>query len=350
MAKNEIIFEDLHGVTDDDEVSVDLDKEDEDDHGITRKPKKTGDDDDTNKNRRGQGEDDDLWDDEDDYTRKLEDDDDDEGDDDDYDDQGEDEDDDAYSKRVKARIERERRTTQRERERADYWEQQAKKAAKTAIDERVTKAKDTLKRVDSSIEKTQENLERAIENGETKDQVRLMDELTDLKAERYQAQFEIDNPPADTGEPPPSGDRVPPDSTQPAKAKRWIERHSDWYGARGFERQTRLANRIDREVHADGYDPNTDEYYKELTRRIKRKAPEVFDEPGGSRKKRRRRRSPVGGVGGADNARRSTRGGKVDLTEADFANMRRFNLDPNDPEVLKEYARNKREAEATGDR
>jgi hypothetical protein len=128
-----------------------------------------------------------------------------------------------------------------------------------------------------------------------------------------------------------------------------MDGHSDWYGARGFERQTRLANRIDKEVFADGFRPDSDDYFEELDKRIKKKEPNLFDDvtadDADDDTKGKRPTSPVAGVETTGVRRQRTSGSKVELTEDDFANMRRFNLDPSDPEVLKEYARNKREAD-----
>ena len=39
-----------------------------------------------------------------------------------------------------------------------------------------------------------------------------------------------------------------------------------------------LANRLDKEVFKDGYDPGTEEYFVELDRRIKEKEPDLFDD------------------------------------------------------------------------
>jgi len=216
-------------------------------------------------------------------------------------------------------------------------------------------AERTIERADSAIESTQAELEEAIEGGKTKDQVRLTTRLTDLKADKVKAEFALDALPPDGNVQPFSGKvSSTTDKDSPTKAEDWMSEQSDWYGARGFERQTRLANRIDKEVVADGYDPDTDEYFEELTSRIKEKEPTLFDDGDDAGddiddkpdKTRGKKKSPVAPVDGAEGSRRRTSGNKVELGERDFAVMREFNLDPNDPEVLKEFARNKQEAEA----
>ena len=95
------------------------------------------------------------------------------------------------------------------------------------------------------------------------------------------------------------------------------------------------------------------EYFKELDRRIKAQMPDLYDDvaptaddgntdDGGETK---RKRSPVAPVDGDQGRQRVQRGSKVKLDAEDFANMRAFGLDTNDPEVLKEYARNKKESD-----
>lgn len=340
MVENEIVFEDLRGVHEEKPVTVDLDADTKGD-GISRAPADQVADDDA-------GNDDDL---------KLDDlrsddndslplDDDDKG-------ASKVSADGDYSKKVKARIQRATRATKTERDRGDYWETEAKRLAKDSYDRDKSSAETIIEQADAQIESTQDQLKTAIEDGKTDDQVRLTSQLTDQKAAKIQATFSLDNLSPDGNVQPFSGKVTTKKSDDPSKADDWMESRSDWYGAKGFERQTRLANRIDKEVHADGFDPGTDEYFEELDSRIKAKQPKLYDDDKDTDDddvsddtSKGRRRSPVAGVDrGTDGHRSSRRGNKVELGEADFANMRRFNLDPNDPEVLKEYARNKQESE-----
>lgn len=339
--ENEIVFEDLHGLNEDEPVTIDLDAGTKDD-GISRTPADEAadagavkDDDIPFDGLRSADADDSVADpqvdDKDDASKASEDDD--------------------YSKKVKARIQRATRATRKEKDRGDYWEQQARKLAKDGYDGEKSAAENIIERADSQLEDTQAQLEAAIEGGNTKDQVRLTTLLTDQKAEKVRAEVALENLSPD-GNVQPFSDKVESKkSAGQSKADGWMDGHSDWYGARGFERQTRLANRLDKEVFKDDFDPGTDEYFEELDRRIKEQEPTLFDEPDKdaddvSDDKPTKRTSPVAPVAGADTRRQRSSSSKVELTEEDFATMRQFNLDPNDPEVLKEFARNKREAEA----
>lgn len=339
---NKVVFEDLHGVHEDESITVDLDADTKDD-GIVRSPA-------------DQVADAHDVDDDDIQVGDIVPDDQDSGfGDADEDDTSSISEDDDYSKKVKARISREQRAKRKERERADYWEQQAQQLAKDAYERDKTNLKGTVEQADSAIERTRDDLERAIEDGNTKDQVRLTDELTNWKAAKARAEADLENLPSDGNVRPFDGKVSSQTDKSEPPAQKWMSERGDWYKRDGFEKATLLANRLDREVYSEGFDPNTPEYFRELDKRIQAKMPELYedstdadDDP--SPRRKRPSRSPVAPVGGEENRQRSNRGSKVELGEDDFANMRRFGLDTNDPEVIKEYARNKREAESTGAR
>lgn len=325
--QDEIVFEDLHGVAEDEAVTVNLDA-DLNDAGIERTP------DDESVDTDDRADDDIQFDDlrsadmaeeqeveEDDASTVSE--------------------EDSYSKKVKARIDREARAKRKAQGEADYWRKQAESLAKDQIRHDKADLESTVERTSSAIRSLETDLERAIEDGNTKDQVKFTSQLTDLKAEKIQAELALKDLPESVQLQPFDGNVSADDDTDQSKADKWMSDRADWYGARGFERQTRLANRLDKEVFADGYDPNTAEYFEELDRRIKEKEPNLFDDA--DEKPRRQRRSPVAPVSDSDSKSTRRSRGKVELGEEDFANIRRFGMDPNDPEVLKEYARNKRE-------
>lgn len=351
--EDQIVFEDLHGTQEEKAVTVDLDANLKD-AGIETAP--------VDQAVESDAKDDDRV--EFDNLRSAQVDDDDESDTKKADQQDDKDDaaskagaEDEYSKKVKARIERERRVTRKERTRADYWESQARQLAKDQYETDKKAAERTIEQAGSAIEQTQADLEKAIEDGDTKGQVRLTTRLTDLKAEKIQAEVSLDNLSPD-GNVQPFDDKVSPkgEKSDASLAKDWMDDRGDWYGAKGFERQTRLANRLDKEVFKDGYDPKTPEYFEELDRRIKEREPSLYedldatddktdDKDDDTQTQTRKGQQVVAPVGGNETRRQRTSGSKVELGPDDFANMREFGLDPNDPEVLKEYARNKAEAE-----
>lgn len=347
--EHEIVFEDLHGANEDEDVTIDLDAATKAD-GITRAPVEQAAGDDSSN-------DDDVRFDNLRSAQYAD------GQDDDDDSASSDSEDDQYSKSVQARIKREQRAKKKERERADdlerqaaYWESQAKELAKTSYERDKQSLKDRVEQADSAYTQVQADLKRAIEDGDTDGQVRLTTRLSDLKADKVLAETRLSELSPDGNVQPYDG-RLSPEGGKSKKslAEQWMEDRGDWYGASGFERQTRLANRIDKEVHADGYRPDSPDYFKELDRRLREKEPSLYedldaagddiDEEGEQETTKRRGKNVVTPVGGNETRRQRTSGSKVELTKEDFAVMREFNLDPNDPEVLKEFARNKREAE-----
>ena len=351
--EDQIVFENLHGGDEDQPVTIDLDA-DTKDAGITRTPAEQAADADA-------GNDDDI---QFDNLRSA---------DADVqvtgaDDASSDSEDDEYSKKVKNRIQRETRAKNKERSRAesegrraDFWEGQAKEIAKTSYDRDKRSLASQVEQAGSAYTQVQSDLKKAIENGNTDDQVRLTTRLSDLKAEQVVAESRLEDLSPD-GNVQPYSDKLTPDgaTSAPTKASEWMKDRGDWYGANGFERQTRLANRLDKEVYADGFDPASDEYFAELDKRIKEKQPKLYDDldaagdddidTDDTTETTKRGKSVVAPVGGNEARRQRTSSSKVDLTEEDFATMRQFNLDPHDPEVLKEFARNKLEAEQQGER
>ena len=347
--EDQIVFEDLHGVQEDKAVTIDLDA-DRKDAGIEMSPDDQSVDADAGN--------DDLMEFEDLRSADAD------GQDDEGDGASTVSEDDAYSKKVKARIDREARQKRKERQRADsereraeYWESQAKELAKNQYEMDKRNLTRNIEQADSALTQTEADLERAIEDGDTKGQVRLTKQLSDLKADKVLAESRLDNLSSD-GNVQPFDGKISPEGKKATQSKsdKWMDDRSDWYRRAGFERATRLANRLDKEVYDDGYRPDTDEYFAELDKRLKAKMPELYedldagaddvDDTENDGKDTRKGGKPVvAPVGGNETRHQSSRGSKVELTPEDFATMRMFRLDTNDPEVLKEFARNKAEAE-----
>lgn len=227
--------------------------------------------------------------------------------------------DDEVDERLKAAQEEARQA----REELESYRAQQADAERTA-------SKEAVNRMVSEIEAVETQLEEAIEKGDTKRQVRLTSELTDLKARKLSLESRAEAEPAKPAKNP--------------KVESWMKRNG-WYNQPGKERYTRLTNRIDREVAAEGYNPKTDDYWAEVDLRLKREAPELFDEPP-ARKRSGDRVAPVSGDVGPTKRSSDSR---VRLERADFRVMRKFGLDPNDPKHVKEFARNKLEAEREAD-
>ncbi|KPK66534.1 MAG: hypothetical protein AMS21_01880 [Gemmatimonas sp. SG8_38_2] len=324
--KYEIQFEDLHGVPDGKAVEVDLEAESKGirevapDDGAADDARKPSDDADASKGAKGKA---------------------DEGE--------EDSGDDKFSKKFRDRLSREQRAKKKAQDEArEIREQNARLEARLKKLESSHSERE-LNEIERNIGDIEKQLEDAIEKGETKTQLSLTRKMTDLQAELKVAKKAAelmgeDDDSGSTRSGKPSGK---PDENP--YADDWMGNHSDWYGMKGFERQTRLVNRLDKEVFKDGYDPQTEEYFEELDRRLKEKAPELFDDedltPSGKRNRERPPVAPTGSGEDRTSGKTTGLGSKVTLDDNDFRVMRTFGLDTNDPETLKEFARNKREAE-----
>jgi len=327
--EHEVVFEDLHGVPDGQAVEVDLEA---DQKGIRVVPADAGADDDS----------DDI---DDDGSQQAADEDDEEGD------KGGG---DKFSRKFQKRLSREQRAKQAAQNEAKELRARLESMEKRINGIEKSHSQADISKMESDLQAVEQQLEEAVERGETKDQIRLTKKLAELQADFKIAKklSELDDD-SDSGKPsgkPESGS----DDGNPY-AKDWMDRHADWYGRKGFERQTRLVNRLDKEIFNDGYDPSEEDYFEELDRRLKEKAPELFeDEDPAPPKKRNRGHPPVAPTGSGDDrptsGKRTGLGSKVRLDERDFEVMRNFGLDTNDPEALKEFARSKRETQMQEDR
>lgn len=294
--EDDIVFEDLHG-NPDEVIDVDLDVDEE--PGIKRRSQEASVDDDPDSGVEGRS------------AAKADEDDDADGDDD----------------KSAAELAAARAEAKAAREELERYRNQHANAQREAD-------KQAVARLDSEITSIEEQLEEAIEAGDTKKQVRLTSQLTDLKSRKLTAELRA------TSEP--EKPKAEAKGSNP-KVGAWMSKNR-WYNQPGKERYTRITNRIDRDIANEGYDPASDDYWTELDLRLKREAPELFEGEEKPSRKGGDRVAPVGD-GGGDRSRRRTADSRVRLERADFKVMRKFGLDPNDPAHVKEFARNKLEAE-----
>jgi hypothetical protein len=215
-----------------------------------------------------------------------------------------------------------------------------------------------IDRLDGEISAKKRELSKAIEDGDTEAQIELnvalAEAIASKKAAQIQAPSDDDDDDVVTAEP----DDVKQRQAQLVRS--WTQSHDDWFGKPGFERETRMARRLDSEVFREGYEPHEDEYFEELDRRIREKAPHLFDseesedndEDGASSgalkpepRSRKDKRSAVAGVA-PEGDKKTVRkdGNRVRITADDKRIMRNFNLDPRNPEHVREFALNKRQA------
>jgi hypothetical protein len=328
---DDIVFEDLHGVPDRHHVEVDLDA---DQDGIRRysvEDDLDGEDgelDEKDDLAAGDPAADDDSDADDDSLAASEDD--------------EEEDDQPPSSRnaFQKRLDRERRAKLKARREAADANRRAEEIERRLAEQSRTLSEQERKAIDDGIATAKRELKEAFENGDTDKQVELTERLSELNARKLVADRQKESSPPESGQ---------NKSGVPDLARKWMSKNGDWFRQPGFERYTLAANRIDAQLYEEGYDVNSRDYYRELDKRLGAKFPDLFDDekPGkrDGRSRSRDRRSTVASVDGASNDRASRRAltGKVELNSEDFAVMRAFGLDPNDPAHLKEFAASRRE-------
>ena len=123
-------------------------------------------------------------------------------------------------------------------------------------------------------------------------------------------------------------------SVQPdEKTLRW-QAKNQWFGSDGFEEVTSFALGLHQKLVNSGVDPRTDEYFEQISARVKSKFPEIF---GGNDERPKSGETPRRPSSVVAPASRSTGTRKVQLTPSQAALIKKYNLDPKKyvAEVLK---------------
>lgn len=66
-----------------------------------------------------------------------------------------------------------------------------------------------------------------------------------------------------------------PDARVIRNARAWADKH-DWFDFNGGDEDSAIVRALDESLAAEGFDPKTEEYWDELTSRVKRRLPEKF--------------------------------------------------------------------------
>jgi len=188
-----------------------------------------------------------------------------------------------YSKGVQSRISkltRKMREAERQRDAATEYARAADDSRKTLERRFVKTDSEYIKKFESSIKEgmdsAQKDLARAIESGDAKAQVEANKKIATLafdnaKLEHSKEVREVPAKPADVREPQQPSSQLPPSDPQ---AEAWASRNT-WFG------QDRPMTFTAFEIHKDlvdkeGFDPNSDEYYAEVDKRIRVDFPHKF--------------------------------------------------------------------------
>ena len=189
-----------------------------------------------------------------------------------------------YSKGVQSRISkltRKMREAERQRDAATEYARAADDSRKTLERRFVKTDSEYIKKFESSIKEgmdaAQKDLAHAIESGDAKAQVEANKRIATLAFDNAKLEHskevreETPAKPADVREPQQPSSQLPPSDPQ---AEAWASRNT-WFG------QDRPMTFTAFEIHKDlvdkeGFDPNSDEYYAEVDKRIRVDFPHKF--------------------------------------------------------------------------
>lgn len=127
---------------------------------------------------------------------------------------------------------------------------------------------------------------------------------------------------------------------------KWLRSHGKTYRSDGVFKAA--ADATEKTVASDGYAPDTEDYYEEISKRLAKRFPEEF--PDLKQGKQKRRRPPVENDSDDAPATRrdrkdrevggiKVRGNKAYLTPQNIKTMKAVGMDPSDPEDVKIFVR-----------
>lgn len=311
--------------------------------------------------------------------------------------EGDDEDDSRHSRKVRARINREKVLRSQADVRADNAERRAKGVEeRLAKLERVTaevKESGEVKALEAKLATAKAKLATAIEDGKTADQLAYTIEIGDLQADikLLKRDMEAAKRQAITEEAQRKEDETKAAAATEGTADAEVPSADDyiqanrWWNKPKFSRERRRAISLDTEILEEissgelNIEKYSDEHFELLNERLAEMYPELplytadgqpyepaeeedevsnrdRDSRDNGRERQNSRRPPVGGQGTGRNGRRQVnpvdlaRQGKVKLGDPEYTTMRLFGLDPKKPEHKKAFAKERMRSILTDER
>jgi hypothetical protein len=194
----------------------------------------------------------------------------------------------------------------------------------------------------SGLEMKQQQLIQARDEGDTAAEIRLQSELDDMRMHKrqlddYKSTMQVTR---EQRKQPPQQNQ---EQQQPnPKAVDYLKKNMTWMKSPENAPAVAYLQTLDNQVLQEGFDPDSDEYYKEVDKRLKAAFPNL-----GKKKTRKRRNSSKKGSAApaapvaAEGASKPRNDGKIRLTKTDLDNMRAFGMDPENKDHLKAYAQQK---------
>lgn len=202
-------------------------------------------------------------------------------DDDDPDDDDDSDEAEARRQRNRERRQQKKRTRRQMRQRDKEYIRQLEQQNKL-LDQRIAKLEQrgseseraqidqSIRQADTQIQQAEKALERAIERGDGKS----AREASDMLYKARQTKDGLESYKKRMGQAPQS---QPLDPVVQNRAQSWLSDHS-WYDPQGADEDSAIVRMLDERVHAEGYDPRSQDYWDELSRRVARRLPHRFDD------------------------------------------------------------------------
>lgn len=212
---------------------------------------------------------------------------------------------------------------------------------KAAADE--TKYTTDKTKLETELVTARKTLSAAIEAGDTEAQVAANEKLADLKGDLKVLEVRHVDSKLQLQE---SQSQRTNSAIVKTKVEQWTRKHGRFNTDKEFGATARA---VDSQVNAAGFNPETDEYYKELDRRMAKFYPKEF---GVKKAVPKVRKHPASGIrqneGGAPARTKpkstafEVRNGRIYLSPRQVEIMRQFQLDPTDPNHVRDFVEQNR--------
>ena len=184
-----------------------------------------------------------------------------------------------------------------------------------------------------------QEMQKAIEEGDTGKQVEYAEQLADIRAAMKVAELQRQQTVQQKTQSPTVGRAAQPSA--PKKAMDWWGKNQ-WFNSPGYERETAAARSIDVQLDLEGYDKESDQYYETLNNRLQKIFPELISKPDMPVKTRPKSSQTIV----APSAGGSTKtGNRVKMTKEQLRMAREIGLTT--PEQIKAYAEELKKQERT---
>lgn len=247
--------------------------------------------------------------------------------------------DDSYSGKVKKRILREKKRSDRLQNQLSETEARlARLESRWEAEADEAKLSKVKEESESKLSDLRAQKKEALEEGDTDKVMELDEQIFDLRADLRSAETQAKEARQRLDENKGGGEVI--DGIDlgklPPKAREWIDSHPQF---RSDDKFRRAVLATDNYLASKGLNHQSADYWQKLEREVAEDFPQYF------KKKPTVRRKPASATSGSKGVGRSAevdrKRGKVRITSEDKQNMIRFNLDPNNRDHVREYAASK---------